>query len=278
MKVMMSQTGFLLGSILMFQSAAHAQLPALDVKGWYGRFIGLETRTHHFGLTLDGKGTLAPIGKRGDPVSSQICPTITFLIEESLPDGRVVARQIRKESLTSDSPATTAFEKISFTGKVTGDAAFAVDIEANRGVISLGGRLTDPGTLTNNPLKFIIRVTFPSAYRSVSVAARQEKAFLRRVQDDRLDLVFTDGKRFKQKAAELVDVKDPKLNGPGISDAKLQLDAFQGKLFEFTTSGASHMTLWSRAAQPLHEGFTINWESDPEKDPDGNARLVMVVK
>lgn len=278
MKGMIPQTAFLLGGILVLQSAARAELPTLDVKGWYGRFIGLETRTHHFGLTGDGKGTLAPIGKRGDPVSHPICPSITFLIEESLPDGRVIARQIQKESLTSDSPAATAFEKISFTGKVTGDAAFAVDIEANRGVISLGGRLIDPGTLTVNPVKFIIRVTFPSAYRNVSVADRQEKAFLRRVQDDRLDLVFTDGKRFKQKTAELVDAKDPKLNGPGISEAKLQLDAFQGKAFEFTTSGASKMSLWTRAAQPLHEGFTINWESDPEKDPEGSARLVIVVK
>jgi hypothetical protein len=255
-----------------------AALPTLNVKGWYGNFIALETRSFHFGLTADAKGTLAPLGKTGDPVSAQIRPSITFVIEETFPDGKVVARQIRKETLESATPASIPFQKVAITGKMTGEAAFAAEIEADRGAVLVGGRITDPGTLTANPLQFVIRVTFPSAYRSVSVAARQEKPFLRRVDGDRLDLVFTDGKRLRHKTAEAVDANDPKLNGAGIASAKVQIDAYQGRVFDLSATGGANMILRNAGGAPLHDGFALHWRVDTAHDPEGLARLRIEVK
>lgn len=258
---------------------SEARLPALNVQPWYGHFIGLQTRAYHFGLMSTTKGSIKPIGRRGDPVSGPIQPTLTFIIEETLPDGKVVARQVREDSLkTEDAATTTLAEPVSFTGTTTGDAAFAATVELNRGVISIGARITDPGTLTGNP-RLVIRVYFPSSYRYVSAAQRQERDFQRRVRGDKLDIRNADGSRLRQDTGEAVSLNQDKFNAKGITEVKVEMDAFQGKTLTFSATGESRLALWNSSDGVIHEGFSINWQApDAEKDPEGAARLAIDVR
>lgn len=256
-------------------TSARADLPELNEKPWLAHFAGFESRRFNFGYTSKGKGLLIPIGKSGSPVGHTLHLPIQIVVEETLPSGTVTAKQIKPETLETKDAASDKFEKLSFTGKVTGDASFEAHLEVNRGVVSIGGRMLDPGTLTKNPVRFCIRVGVPSLYRYDS---KDTKAFRDKVSRDELRLVWTDGKRLRVPGDEEVDARSPEVNGSGIADLELNAAAYQGKKISLAATAGSSMALWHRHAQPLYEGFSINWYPDPEKDPEGKSRLSFEVK
>jgi hypothetical protein len=263
---------FLLLSASGFQPAS-AELPMINQTPWLGHFAVFANKRFQFAVTAQGKITLIPIGDNDKPVANSLEIPVEISVEEIRPDGKITVK-----TLESAQPANRKFENAVLRGKVTGEASFELTLEQARGVISLGGRLLDPGTLTKNPLRFSILIKFPSAYRSDNRRdKREQKAFEKKTGDDRLDLTWIDGKRKKQAFTEKVDASSKALGGPGIAAAEVEISSYKGRKFEFIASRNSTLALANEKG-PLHEGFEIRWLPDPAKDPQGKARLSLEVR
>lgn len=260
--------------------SARAQLPSLNDDGFLGYFVGFENKRYQFGITAQGRSTLKVIGKKGEPLTDKLTVAVEFLVEEILPEGKTYVRFIVPTSLESAQPATDKPKNIVFRGKVKGDAAFEVSMNEDRGVVSLGGRLLDPGTLTKNPLRFSIRMKFPDAYPYEKKGGdkKQQKAFEEKSKGDRLQLMWTDGKKVKQATSISVDAGSNDLNGPGIAAAEIEFSSYQENKIQVTASENSVMKLSNSPAGALQEGFFLTWIADPAKDPEGKARLSLEVK
>ena len=240
---------------------------------WLGHFAVFANKRFQFAVTAQGKITLIPIGDNDKLVASSLEIPI-----EIRPDGKITVKKVQPKTLESAQPATGKLEKVVIRGKVTGGASFEITLEQARGVVSVGGRVLAPGTLTKYPLRFSIRIKFPSAYRNDNRRdKREQKAFEKKIRDDRLDLTWTDGKRKKQSFDKKVDASSKELNGPGIAAAEIEISAYKGRKFEFIASQNSTIAL-SNEKGPLHEGFEIRWLPDPVKDPQGKARLSLEVR
>ena len=264
-------------------SPASAELQILKEQPWLGYHSGYADKKYKIGLAGDGKITLTIIGEKAAPVSELSAITIVVCVAEVLPDGKTVMRQMKPESLESAQAPTDQLEKTVITGKVAGDAVFEFTLEQIRGVISMGGRLIDPGTLVKNPLHFTVSVKFPSVYsydlKGDKLNDKKElKAFEKKVENDHIDMKWTDGKRKKQTFEEAVDAGSADINGPGISGAEIDVGAYKGKKFLIMASGNSAMKLWNPKAAPLHEGFSIHWQPDSALDKEGKSRITIDVR
>jgi hypothetical protein len=258
---------------------ASAQLPSLSKQPWLGHFTGLKTKKYTLGVTSVGKITLTPIGAKGDEVSHALAIPIEIGIEETFPDGKTTLRQIKPDTLSSPDPAKPELEKTMIKGQVTGDASFELYLEQVRGITQIGGRITDPGTLTKNPIRFAMRVKFPSAYSRVKTDDKKsKKALEEKLEEDRIDIKWIDGKRVKQTFEKPVEAASKEFNGPGIVGAEIEVSVYQGKKILLMASENSSMSLWNAALKPLHEGFSVNWTPDVEKDKEGKARLSIDVR
>lgn len=265
-----------LGGIL----PASAELPGLSEKEWLGYFVGFENKKFQFGITSQGKTRIKVIGKKGEPVSQKLTIPVEFLVEEIMPNGKATVLAVLPESLESAQPATAKPQNLAIKGKVKGDASFEVFVNEDRGMISLGGRLVDPGTLTKNPLRFSIRLKFPDAYPYGRAAGdkKKEKAFEDKIKNDRLQLTWADGKRLKQDTDKAVDAGSKEINGPGITALEVEFSTYDEKKFDLTASPSSLIALSGAQAAPLNEGFTVTWMADPVKDPEAKARLGIEMK
>lgn len=256
-----------------------ADLPTCPDKPWDRCFAGTESRKFRFTMDPWALGRIAPFGKSGKEISGSLQPTVSFIIEEIQPGGKTVVKQIVTDSLETQSKPIAKQGKTSFKGKVTGEASFEGQVEFDKGTILLGGRLLDPGTLTKHPLRFGIRVTFPTAYKSTSKEDKENsRDFAKKVKGDRYAVVWTDGKQARFNGTDKVDPEAKAVNGPGIAQFRVDADAYQGNSFEFKAGPNSKMLLSSRQEQPFHEGFSIIWYPDPAKDPETKARLTLDVK
>lgn len=259
--------------------AAHGQLASLNEKPWIGYYAAYSGKKFQIGLSSQGKIVLSILNERGGAITHQLEIDIQAGIEETVAEGKAVMRQVKVETLEGKEPATDKLEKVRVKGMVTGDAAFELNIEQNRGIILIGGRMTDAGTLTKNPAAFGIRVRIPSLYRNEKLGdKRAEKAFEKKLRDDSLELKWTDGKRVKHTLGQAVVADSKEVNGPGIGAVEFDASAYRGKKLVFTASPNSSMTLWNSREQPLHQGFSINWKADAARDPEGKARLAIEVK
>ena len=261
-------------------SPVSAELPGLGEKEWLGYFVGFQNRKFQFAITSHGKAAIKVIGKKGEPLAKNLTIPVEFLVEEIRPNGKPSVKTLIPETLESAQAATLKPQQIVIRGKVTGDASFEVFVNEDRGVISLGGRLLDPGTLTKNPLRFSIRVKFPDAYPNTKAAGdkKEAKELEEKSKNDRLQLSWTDGTRIKQPTDKPIAASSKEINGPGIAAMQVEFSAYDEKKFEFTAAQSSKMTLSGGPAAPLHEGFTVTWMADPAKDPDAKARLSFEVK
>jgi hypothetical protein len=257
-------------------NAAHAQLPALEDKPWTGHFVGYENRSYTFGFTSLGKGKFEVIASNGRKVSFLLAPSFNVVIEETMPDGKVVSRQIVPDSLESDQEATTKPDKIEIRGKTTGDATFVLQIEENRGTIQFGGRITDPGTLTKNPIRLVLRFGIPSIYAREKDT--ESKAFENKTKKDEIRVRGMDGRRVKIDPFEALDASGDKATGKGLTTVELEMAGYQGRKLEWTSTGDAKIELWNRTPGPLHSGFSINWAPDPEKDSQNAARISFTVR
>lgn len=258
---------------------ASAELPILKKQPWIGYFSVFENRHYQFSVDTNGVAALTLMNPKGEPMGVATKIMISFVVEEILPNGEGQIKKTKKGSLESTDPATDKLEKTTLRGNVTGGAAYEVTIEQDRGIISIGGRITDAGALTKNPLRFTVRVKIPNVYAEVEKEGRvAQKAFEKRIKDDRMVLKWTDGKQLKQAFSDRVDMTSKEINGPGIASAEVEMNYYNGKRFLFRAAESSAITLWNDASAPLYEGFTLNWVADPAKDPDGKSRLSLQVK
>lgn len=258
----------------------NAELPGLDERLWVGRFLGVEDRTYHFGVSTRGVGLIQPLGKKGAPASQRLGVGMEFFVMETLPDGKLVVKALRPETLESKDPASSKFTTASFRAKVAGDASFEVTIENDRGEVSLSGKLLDPGQL-KNPLQFGIRVIFPNGYPYASlkpVGQKAQDAFDEKTKDDRLQLKWANGKGVKLPLKETADASSKEVTGPGVVALSYEVSSHHGRKVELIASEDSFFTLSNTAGKPLNEGFSAIWLVDPVKDPAGRARLSFEVK
>lgn len=264
---------------MMGGSPLQAELPSFTEKEWLGYFVGFETNNYRFGITAQGDAAIRMLGKKGEPLSEKMAIPIQFLVEETLPDGRMVAKAVIPESLESTQTPTNKVKNVVIRGKVTGDAKFEVTVNEDRGILSMGGRILEPGTL-KNPLKFSLRIKFGDAYPNQKAALdkKEQKALDDKTKDDRIQLSWTDGKRVKQSTTESVDAGSAEVNGPGIAGAQIEFSSYQDHKVLATATAPAAMKLANTRPAPLQEGFTLTWASDPAKDPEGKARLNVEVK
>jgi hypothetical protein len=277
----------LLASCMGIQSLP-AELPALTETPWLGCFGVFKNRNYEITITSQGKIRLLPYNAKGQVLSSYIDIPISVGIEEILPDGKFQALKILPETLESTDPATDKLRKAVIRGKVTGGAAFEATIEESRGAISIGGRVTDPGTETKNPLRFHVVTTIP--YYSGGIekdTPEKRKAYEATVKSDYVETKWTDGKRHKEMFVTAVDASSPEINGPGIASAEIGIALFQTRKFLLSASSNSAMrfananstpTEAGTHVRPLYEGIIITWTGDPKKDPNGLARLALQIK
>ena len=264
---------------------ATAELATLDQTEFLGYFAVFANARYQFKVASDGKIALWPIGEKREPVNANLSVPIQIAVEELMPDGKISVKTIDSASLESVQPATLKLDKVVITGKVAGGAAFELDIEQARGTIFMGGRVTNPGTLKNT-LRFAIYAKMPSLYvRSANAKAlnkKDEAALQKKIAGDHITLKGLDGKRHKEPFDKRVDASSPEISGSGLISADVETAAYvskgPSKKFQFVAGPNSMLTLKNEQGGPLHEGFTIRWEADKTKDPDGKARFAFEVK
>lgn len=258
--------------------SARAELPTMNERAWLGHFLGFETKKYRFGMTDQGKAMIQVLDKQGKPLAKRLDISVDFLVEEFFPDGKITARTIRPTSLESPHPASNNIDNAVIRGTATGDARFEIFLNEERGVLSLGGRMLDPGSL-KNPTRFSIQLRFPEVYPSSEFDdKRKTRAFESKLRGDRLQLTWTDNKRVRQSIGDKIDASSAEVNGPGIAAVQIDFSTHEGNRFEIATVGNSAIRLSNNGAAPLHTGFNLNWTADPEKDPEGKARLVIEVR
>ena len=252
---------------------ALAQLPALQEKPWLGHFVGYERRDFTCGIKEDGKMVLEAKNAKGSVLGFQKSLTISAEIVETV-SGKQIVKQVIPESLTSADKPTEDPQKITFRGKVTGDAEFEMVAEFDGDNVFVGGRMLNAGTLTN-PLHFQIRVRFGDIYRNVVEEKLEDDA-----KKDRIEFVRLDKKKGKCGVLESIDLAAADITGAGLSAVSVELSCYDERKFEYLLQGDGQLLLENpRGIASLpKDGFSILWRGDTQKDKDGKGRLHMKIK
>ena len=256
-----------------------AQLPTMEDKDWLGFFVGTETRNFQFGIAADGGASIKIFNKKNELIGGQLAIPVEFRVEETMPDGKIISRQIKPESLESAQQPTTKPKDVVIKGLVTGDIGFEVFFTEQRGGLSLGGRLLDPGAL-KNPTRFCIAMKIPSLYvnQKTDGDKKEKKAFEEKIKDDRVQINRKDGKREKFSTTEPVDGGSAEVTGPGLNGVLIEVSTYHEKKIQLTASPNSSMALKNDSKQALGDGFSVVWAADLAKDPKNEARLQIDIK
>lgn len=256
-----------------------AELPSMSEKDNLGYFVVARNRSFNYGLTANGKGSMKLMNPKGGEISSKLAIGLDFSVLETMPDGKVISRQIKAETLESAQEATDKPKDVVFKGKVTGDIEFEAYISEDRGGILLGGRLLNAGAL-KNPTRFVIDMKFPTTLPEAKSepTKKDTKAYEDKIKDDKVQLKWTDGKKAKIDANEDVEGSSKEVSGPGISAAVVEFSAYSDRKIQATASPNSSMVISNKDKGPLSSGFSLVWSADVAKDPDGKARLSVDVK
>lgn len=256
-----------------------AQLPGLSETANLGYFVVSESRDYRYGLTSKGLGSIKVLRDKGGGISSKLDIRVNVNIEEKQPNGKVISRQIKAESLETTDAATDKLSNVIFKGKATGDAEFEMSVSEERGGLLFGGRLLNAASL-KNPTRFSIDVRFPPTLPELKKDPTKKdlKNHEDKIKDDEVQLKWTDGKKTKIDANEEVEGDSKEVTGPGIESALVEFSAYSGQKVQITASPNSKMILSNSAKEPLSSGFTLNWAADVSKDPEGKARLSIQIK
>lgn len=270
----MSLSKFLLPPLLIVLSLPiQAQLPTLPDKPWIGHFIGHERRDFRFGVKEDGEMVLECFNNKGTAMGFSKAILFDIEIVEAYPDRQSV-KKIIAESLVTTDKASDKPEKVSFKGKVTGDAEFEVFLEFDDDIIKFGGRILTPGSI-KNPLTFRITSRYQNVYSYTAKEKLEDET-----EKDRIEFITLDKKRDKIGIFEPVDLASEKITGKGLSNVRVELKPLEGKRFEYSIEGPGHISLANPRGLPTAPmlGFSVHWNPDPAKDPDAKARFVLEVK
>ncbi|MEN9535384.1 MAG: hypothetical protein RIR37_657 [Verrucomicrobiota bacterium] len=271
---------FLIASVFCtFAQMAVAELPSLSVGEWHGHFAVAESSKFQFSLQTDGNITLFPTtGKRDDKTSGSGI-SIRPRVEETMPDGSVVSRQIDGKSLESSEAPTVKLEKTTIRGRVTGGTTFEISAEVKQGTIYLSGKIITPGPAVKNPLRFSIEVYFPSAYKGTKVDdEKKSEKFQKKLEDDKITIKWTDGNKMRQTYEESIDASSEKLHGPGIASVEVDAACYYGKKITVTKAPNSLLKISNSNSTPLYKGFSLMCFSDPANIPSSEAQLAIEVR
>ena len=261
------------GWLLMSINPVMAQLPALQEKPWLGHFVGYEQRGFQFGIKEDGKMVFEAKNRKGTFMGFDKAVNISAEVVEMV-GGKPVVKQIIPASLVTTDKATDKPKKVTFRGKVTGDAEFETVIEFDSNTILLGGRLLGNGTLTN-PLHFQIRVRHADVYGKMQADRVPDEA-----KKDRVEFIRLDKKKGKAEILEPIDLGSDDVSGKGLAEVGVELKCYEDRKFEYSPLGDGMLTMESprgQAAAP-RDGFSVIWRPDAVKDKDGKGRLRFVFK
>jgi hypothetical protein len=259
--------------LAMLSSVMAGTLPQLSEQPWIAQYTGYEQRKFRFSVGLKGEGLLVPSDGKGGFISDRFGVKFVPVIEETLPDGKVIGRLAVDEGWEAITPAAADPEKVTYQGTVAGGARFEVSLEFDGTQIRGGGRILEKGK-SANPLRFVLRVQIPDVY----IYQKDAKKRADLMKGDRVDLVRADGKKLKLDVAEPIDAETEKYSGPGITQARIELSGFKGARLELAADAGSVFELWNKGAGALYEGFTLGWKHDPAKDPQGKSRFTLVVR
>lgn len=253
-------------------SSALGQLATLNEKSFIGKFAVHERRDFDFIVKVDGKMHLWPHEGRKKSVSFYKSIHITAEVTQMV-QGKIQTRQIIPATLSSSDSPSREPTKTKFTGKVTGEAEFEIVIEYVGDQVAIGGRLLNKGKLTDP--SFQIRVKFGDLYRFQS-----EKELERSAKRDRLEFVRLDDKKLKVGVLENIDLAGAAVTGEGLKRIVVDLPPYEGRAFEFEAQGAGKLLLENprRMASPVKDGFSVIWQGDATKDPEGKARMLVTIK
>jgi len=267
--------GICIATGILSLGTATAQLPSLSKGDFIGRFAGISGNRFDWGMDPNAKGELRPYDDKKKQMGIKFTIPTVITVEETLPDGKIIQRQIDIKSLTTDDKPTEKFEKLTFRGKVTSGAEFEIVIEQTRGSIHYGGRLISPSKDTKNKQRLMISSYISPIYEA---ADRTDKAFLRSVSGDVVKILRADGSRYRAKTNDLIENFKQDGLGLGIRQVEVHFDGYRGRDFEFIAHGASTIEIYQRVTAPLNTGFTVQWSPDPDKDADMSSRFEIKVK
>ena len=194
-------------------------------------------------------------------------------IHLALPDGRSFSKSPSKGGWEAVTPANAEAEIITYRGTVGGGARFEVNFELDGDEIIGGGRIIDKAGVTN-PLAFKLRIHMPDIYYFEKSTAKRANL----AKKDRVDLLRADGKKLKLDLLTPLDAESQKINGTGMTKARVDLAGYKGGRFDFESGENATFEFWNKAEEPLIEGFALGWRPDPAKDRDGKARFTLKVR
>jgi hypothetical protein len=265
--------------------SVNAQLPMAKDAPELGYFALLEEKKLKFSINTAGEIQLQPLNREKKPEGEPL--KIQPSIMETQADGNDLSRVFLANSLeTKDVPAAR-LTKTSYRGKADNDAVMEVAVEASRGLIFLGGRILDKGKSTL-PQHAVISIPMHEVYNGeknriaqieeAKEKEKEQKVFEKKIRNDSISLRLAGGKRLKHKLQEPVEALNELIKGAAIEQVELEYAAYPDHKFLFTAAPDSEITLEAGKGAPLQMALTIRWKSNPEKDPEGKARLALQVK
>lgn len=254
-----------------------AALPDIGEQPWMGCFAIAKSNKAHVKVFTEGGLLVQPISPKGEPWAYVRTP-LTYGIEKTLPNGRKQILEVIPESLESDDETTVKFKETTIRGEVEGGATFEVVIEHNRGKVSIGGKVTSPGTHDAESLRFHVSARILNFYaRKKRNLANDREAFEELIKDDSLKFKRVDGKKVELDFIEPRDMRSEEINGTGVKEAVVNITTLK-KEFKFDATGKSSFTFFNRKGSELNEGMILNWTTDPKEDKKGDARFVFLVE
>jgi hypothetical protein len=249
-----------------------AQLPIWDTKPWLGFFAGHDRNKFAMGIKSDGSIELEIKDKKGQRMGFSkgiiILPTVMAEGEK----GWAPLNRVRTTMSTTDKP-TDQPKKLTYRGKVTGDAEYEVVVEFDRDKISFGGKIIDKGA-TKKPIKFQIRCRFQQPYKGASPESAKKSTA-----KDTIKYLRMDKKKGQCGIFESIDFSKDETFGP-LSFLEVDMKNYMNYGLSFRSEGQLPLILENpnKTPAPPMDGFAIIFEHDPAKDPKGYARMVFEIK
>lgn len=253
---MIGLTGFL----------AADELPTLKKNPWKDWFVVNEGRYFDFGVNEDGVGVVIPLEDREDQVSEKYWIELEPVVQEILPNGHTVTKQVQDDGWHTETKPTDEFEKVTYRATVTGGAQYEVHFAVDGGEVYASGRLVERGELTEHPVQFSIQVHIPNVY-----AYRKDDELARR---DRLNLELADGGSLKFAGLDKVDAEKQDLGG-GITEAKIRLRGFDRSRIDIEAGEAGFFDFLNDFERELYKGYTLKWTPKPDAKPDATTPFIL---
>lgn len=267
----------LLMFVLSIAPSIRGELPDLGEKPWLGCFGGYHGSNVRIKVHVTGGLLIAPNYEKGEPRAYINIP-VTVGLERTLPNGAKRLVEVIPDSLESDDEATDKFKETVIRGTCEGGAKFEMMVEQKRGVVSVGGRITDSGSDEPGSISFHVSARVLNFYGVKKMEMKNDpQGFEKLVSEDSVKLKWTDGKKQELDFIEPRDMATEEVNGPGVAEAEVEINSVKRR-FLFEASGDSAIRFSNRKGAPLSEGMVVNWTPDAGKDASGEARLVIAVK